>query len=86
MLTYSPLLNTMKKHNKTFYALSHQNIISHAVAYRIRNNKPITLNSLHALCEFFKCEITDIIAYIPDNSRKTRKDVPIDGIVNNNFI
>lgn len=67
MIDYSPLWKTLNKSNETWYTLTKKHHISFNTLSRIKNNKDITTKTINDLCRILKCNVQDIIKYIPSN-------------------
>jgi len=66
MISYAPLWETMKKQGATTYTLQEKGEISSSSIRRIKAGDSISTNTLDKLCRILKCELADVIAYIPD--------------------
>lgn len=61
------LIEYMKEHNISYYQLNKNKIVGFQTLNDIKNGKTnITLNTLNKICEYLKCDITDIIEYIKE--------------------
>ena len=82
MITYAPFYQTLFKRGHTEYELIYHHGISSHTLHRMRKGKPITTTTLDTLCFVLNCNVSDIIAYIPDDSEKlegfTKKKKPGD--------
>ena len=68
MISYAPLLETMKRKNATTYTLQVKGEISSSTVRRLKANESVSTNTLDALCRILDCELDDIIAYLPDET------------------
>ena len=64
---YSPLFELMKKRGipKTRWFLTANNIVANKSEIKIRNNEPISSNTIASICNYFNCQPCDIMKYIP---------------------
>lgn len=65
MICYDPLWRTMEKKNITTYVLRNKHSISNSTIQRMKNNMPVSTNTLDVLCEILNCRVQDIIEHIP---------------------
>ncbi len=65
MIIYDRLWNTMKEKEVTQYKLV-TNGISHSTLERLKKNQPVNTETLNKLCSILKCDIENIIEFIPD--------------------
>lgn len=63
MIVYSPFWITLKEKKISTYALIKTHGIGSGTLYRIRGNKPLSTNTLDALCYALDCEVQDIIKH-----------------------
>lgn len=71
MIDYSPFWNTLNTSNETTYTLITKHHVSSATIDKLRKNKPVTTTTLNDLCRIFRCDIQDVIRYIPsENDQK----------------
>lgn len=66
MITYTPFWKTLQKSTETTYTLINKHNINPTTINRLRNNKPVTTTTLNDLCIILKCDICDIISFIPE--------------------
>ncbi len=66
MISYAPLWETMKKHSATTYTLQIKGGISSSTIRRLKAGNSVSTNTLDALCKILKCELQDIVEYLPD--------------------
>lgn len=66
MITYAPFWKTLENSSETTYSLIYKHNISSSTLKRLRRNESVTVATLNDLCKILNCDITDIIAYIPD--------------------
>ena len=67
MIVYTPFWKTLKKSSETTYSLIHKHNINAATLNRLRKNESVTVATLNDLCNILHCDITDIMAYIPED-------------------
>lgn len=65
MLIYAPFWETLARSNETTYTLIKNHHISSSTIDKLRKNKPLTTTTLNDLCRILKCDIADIIRYVP---------------------
>ncbi len=70
MITYEPFWETLKSQGYTTYTLITKCGISSHTVYRLKHNKGISTSLINKLCELLKCEVSDILSYVPDNEYK----------------
>ena len=71
MISYEPFFNMLKSRGISQYALLRDYNIGTGLLDKLRQNKPITLQTVEKLCNTFNCQPSDIFRYHPDrNSRK----------------
>lgn len=69
MISYAPLWETMKRKGATTYTLRNKGDyekVSSSTLARLKNNESVSTNTLNALCNILKCDLSDIVEYIPD--------------------
>ncbi len=66
MILYDPLWRMMEKNKITMEDLQKKYGISDAIAKRLYSNLPISTRVIDKLCNIFKCNLRDIIEYVPD--------------------
>ena len=66
MITYAPFWKTLENSSETTYSLIYKHNISSSTLKRLRRNESVTVATLNDICKILNCDITDIIAYIPD--------------------
>ena len=69
MITYTPFFKTIKEKGVSTYALIHKHNISNGTLYRMRRNKPLSAETINALCNILKCKVENIIVHIPDDEK-----------------
>ena len=66
MIVFDPLWETMKRRGISQYALIKEHGVSTGTLDALRKNRSITLNTLNALCRILRCDVADVIRYIPE--------------------
>jgi DNA-binding Xre family transcriptional regulator len=56
----------MRKQQATTYTLRIKGGISGSTVRRMMNGESISTNTIEALCAVLKCDVKDIIQYLPD--------------------
>lgn len=69
MISYAPLWETMEKRKATTYTLECKGNISSSTIRRLKAGESVSTNTIDALCKILDCTISDIIEYLPDDSR-----------------
>ena len=67
MISYAPLFKTMKEKNITSYKLEKLGF-SRATYYSIQKGNSISTNTVNQLCILLKCNVSDIIEFIDEES------------------
>lgn len=70
MISYKPFYQTLFKQGRTEYELIFHHGISSHTLYRMKQGKPITTTTLDTLCFVLKCNVSDILIYIPDELKE----------------
>ncbi len=65
MISYEPLWETMLRQGATTYTLQVKGGISSSTIRRLKAGESISTNTLNALCELLRCDISDLICYVP---------------------
>lgn len=68
MISYAPFWNTLKQSSESTYTLLNKHNVSSSTITRLRKNLPLTTTTLNDLCGILKCDISDIIAYLPEEN------------------
>lgn len=66
MISYDPLLRTMKEKGITTYPLIYKLGFSSYTITNLRRNKSITMNTLEKLCSVFQCTPNDVVEFADD--------------------
>ena len=67
MISYKPFYATLLKNNLTEYYLIYKQGLSANTIHRIKHGEHISTKTLDTLCFILKCNVSDIIEYIPDD-------------------
>lgn len=66
MISYKPFWDTLKRRKISGYTLIKHYKISSGTLNRMRNNAPLSTQTLNTLCEMLDCRVEDIIRFYPD--------------------
>lgn len=66
MIVYKGILEKLANHGLTSYVLKKNNLLSGSVIDRLRENRPITTDTINTICRLCECQPADIIQYIPE--------------------
>ena len=66
MISYDRLWATMQAKGVSQYALIKEHGVSTGTLDALRKNRSITLNTLNDLCRILRCDVADVIRYIPE--------------------
>ena len=66
-ITFKPLLRYMKANNISTYQLIKDGVITPTEATRIRADHDFRLSFVNKLCRYLNCQVSDVIAYVPDD-------------------
>lgn len=66
MISYAPLWRTMEQQGATTYTLQVRGQISSSTVRRLKNGESVSTNTLDALCKVLRCDLKDVISYVPD--------------------
>ena len=70
MISYARLWETMERRGATTYTLQVKGGISSSTVRRLKAGESVSTNTLDALCRILDCDITDILQYVPEPSKK----------------
>ncbi len=70
MITYKPFLKMLIDRDMKKVDVLNAGIISKGTLNKMNSNKYISLEVIDKLCNYFKCNITDIVEFIPDSESK----------------
>ena len=66
MISYAPLWRTMEQQGATTYTLKVKGKISSSTVRRLKRGESVSTNTLDALCKVLRCDLKDVISYVPD--------------------
>ena len=66
MIVYTPFWETMKRRGYSTYTLRAKYQVSGSTIQRLRKGLSISTNTLDDLCKILNCDISDLIAFVPD--------------------
>lgn len=67
MLIYDPFWQTLKLSGESTYTLIKNHHISSATIDKLRKNKPLNTTTINDLCRILKCDVAQIVRYIPSD-------------------
>ncbi len=70
MMTYKPFLKMLIDRDMKKVDVLNAGIISKGTLNKMNSNAYISLEVIDKLCNYFKCDITDIVEFIPDSENK----------------
>lgn len=70
MFQYYKLFDYMRKNDIRQKDLLDKKIISNGTLQKLRNNENVNTAVLAALCDYLKCDITDIMEYVQPTEEK----------------
>lgn len=68
MIKYERLFDYLRNEGITEYRLKKEKIVSASSIQRMHEGLSISIDTLDKLCNYLKCDISDIIEYIPDDT------------------
>lgn len=72
MISYEPLLKTLKKRNMKRSDL--RAYMSSSTVAKISNNEFLSLKTIHTMCEILHCQIEDIVMYVNEDEQTEKTD------------
>lgn len=66
LISYRPFYQTLYAKGITEYYLIYKQGISANTLHRMKHGEAINTKTLNTLCEILKCNVGDIIEYVPD--------------------
>ena len=66
MIVYKNILKRLSDNGWSGYRLQKERQISNGTIIQIRNNKPISTETLDTICRLCKCQPGDILSWEPD--------------------
>ena len=71
MIVYDPFWKTLRSSGESTYTLITHHHISSSTIDKLRKNKPLNTTTLNDLCRILRCDVEQIIRYIPsENDQK----------------
>jgi len=65
MISYQPFWDTLKRSEESTYTLIKKHHISSSTIDKLRKNKPLNTTTINDFCRILKCNVADIMTYIP---------------------
>lgn len=75
MYNFDKLWLKMKEKGITTYMLREKYSIDSRTIRRLKQNQNVTTNTLNKLCSVLKCDVADIIEFIPDEDNKNNTGI-----------
>ena len=69
MISYAPLRRTMERKGATTYTLQAKGQTSSSTFRRLKAGQSVSANTLDALCRILRCELPDIVEYLPEDDK-----------------
>lgn len=66
MIIYKNILKRLSANGWTTLRLQKEKMISNGTIIQIRAGKPVTTKTIDTICKLCKCEVGDVIEYVPD--------------------
>ena len=73
-ISYNKLWKRLIDQNLTKMEMMHQSKISSNVLARLGKNKPVSMESVEKICRTLKCDIGDVMEFIPDDADGGRSE------------
>ena len=67
MLVYDSFWRTLKQSGESTYTLIKNHHISSSTIDRLRRNKPLNTTTINDLCRILKCDVSQILNYVPSD-------------------
>ena len=64
MISYAPFWKLMKKEKMSQYRLIREGKLSAGVLNRLRNNQPVSTESIRQICLIFSCNVSDLMEFL----------------------
>lgn len=64
MFAYYKLFDYLRKHNLKQKDLIDKKVVSNGTMQRLKNNEYVNTSILDSICNYLKCDITDIMEHI----------------------
>lgn len=65
MMVYDRFWETLKASSESTYTLINHHRISSSTIDKLRKNKPLNTTTINDLCRILKCNVEDVVQYIP---------------------
>lgn len=72
MIRYKEIPEKLKQAGYSTYRIRETKILSEGTVQSIRENKPVSLKTIDAICQILNCKIEDIVEIVPDK----KEDIP----------
>ncbi len=63
MIVYNDILGKLKEAGYTTYRIRKENILPESVVQRLRDGRPITTDTIDAICNLLDCQPGDLISF-----------------------
>jgi len=70
MIVFDPLWDTMKRKHISQYTLIKEHGVSTGTLDALRKDRSVTLHTINELCRILRCDVSDIIRYVPDEEEE----------------
>lgn len=67
MISYAPFWDTLKASSESTYTLIKNYRLSSSIIDKLRKNKPVNTTTINDLCRKLRCNVSDIMVYIPSD-------------------
>lgn len=64
------ILDNLKSRGFTTYRIRKEKLLSESTLQKLREDKPITTETIAILCKLLDCQPGDILEYIPEEDKK----------------
>lgn len=64
MITYAPFWNLLKDQHISQYYLIHKHNISPSQLNRLKQDLPVSTETISALCKILHCEVSDVMKFV----------------------
>lgn len=70
MYNYNPYRKLLQENNIKQEQLIKQGIINRSNASSLKNNRPVTTDTLEKLCDYFDCQFNDLVEHKTERNEK----------------
>lgn len=70
MFKYYRLFDYLRKHDLKQKDLIDNKVVSNGTMQRLKNNEYVNTSVLDSICNYLKCDITEIMEYTPNDDTK----------------